>query len=126
MTAVASRFLATRYLGSSFSVFVHIAFAIINRLIPSLGPLAKWRSVFYWILIGTLDLDWLCPDLVIIDLYDRSCPPPLMAGKIGFLIHIPLTGISSPSSSLFFTIFIFLGTFTHQILRIRVLTLSCK
>src|SRR6266498_3340366 len=101
MTAVASRFLATRYLGSCFPVFVYIAFAIINRLIPSLGPLVKWRSVFYWILISTLDLDWLCPNLVIIDLYDQSCPPPLMAGKIGFLIHIPLTGISPPSTSLF-------------------------
>src|SRR6266540_919869 len=97
MMAVASLFLATRYLGISFYVqaslrrlgalrpfislfsfsfglgpcfltFVHITFITISELIPSLGLLAKWRSVFYWILISTLDLDWLCPDLVIIDL----------------------------------------------------------
>src|SRR6266542_1788351 len=56
-------------LGSCLPVFFCIAFAIINRLIPSLGPLAKWRPVFYWMLINsTLDLGWLCPDLVIIDL----------------------------------------------------------
>jgi len=35
-----------------------------------------------------------------------SCPLFPMAGKVVFLMHIPLTGISSPSSSLFLIFFV--------------------
>src|SRR6266540_2630141 len=153
MTAVASRFLATRYLGilrksvltsswgskalyfnhfsflglgSCFPAFIRTAFAVISRLIPSLGPLAKWRSVFYWILTSTLDLNWLCPDLVIIDLSRSVVPSSSYGGENRFPNAYPsFWGFSSFFLSIF-QIFIFLGTFTHQILRIRVLTLSCK
>src|SRR6266540_350410 len=154
MMAVASLFLATRYLGISFyvkaslrrfgalrpfilifsfsglgsclSTFICIAFTIINRLIPSLGPLAKWRSVFYWILASTLDLDWLCPDLVIIDL-SRSVMPSSSNGEKN---RFPNTFSSYWGFSSFFLSFFqgfnFLGTFTHQVLKTRMLSLSCK
>src|SRR6266540_5145522 len=108
MTAVASRFLVTRYLGilrisvltpswgskalyfniflllgldSCLPAFIRIAFAIISKLIPSLGPLAKWRSVFYWILSSTLDLDWLCSNLVIVDLSRSFVPSSSNGGE---------------------------------------------
>jgi len=88
-------------LGPCLPAFIQVTFITIIGLIPSLGLSAKWRSVFYWILTSTLDLDWLCPDLIIVDLSDQSCPPSLVTRKIGFLMLTSLTEVSPPPSSLF-------------------------
>src|SRR6266498_3100494 len=136
MMAVANLFLATRYLGISFyvkaslrrlgalrpfilvfsfsglgfcfPVFVHVTFVIVSGLIPSLGPLAKWRSVFYWILSGTLDLDWLCPDLVIIDLSRSVVPSSSYGGENRFPNAYPsFWGFSSSFLSIFQFLYFF-------------------